>query len=329
MHVAPRSAEPGASEAPRLSRRHLLALGLAAPALGGCAAFDYRAADAPRALRQMPSLEPRPDIALVLGSGGPRGYAHIGVLRVLEEAGIVPDLVVGSSVGSVIGAFWASGLDAAEIDARSFEGGPLTVFDPTPFADRGWIRGQRLQDYVNGGLRGRSLEQLPRRLIVVATRRDDKTPRFFASGNAGVVVRASSAMPGIVSPVGISGIEYEDGDESLPVPVTPARQAGARFVIAVDVSARAGATPPDASAALRERDARRRARIDPEVARADFVIHPDLEYRAGPFKSYFVSSRRRGEAHARERLPALKSALKAALDERLGAPTRLAASRAS
>jgi len=301
----------------RFSRRHLMALGLIAPTVGACAAFDYRDSDAPRALAAVSPIAPRPDIALVLGSGGPRGYAHIGVLRVLEEAGIVPDLIVGSSVGSVIGAFWASGLDAAEIDARSLKGGPLTVFDPTPFADRGWIRGQRLQDYVNEGLRGRRLEELPRRLIVAATQRDDKAPRFFTSGNAGVAVRASSAMPGIVSPVGIGGIEYEDGDESLPVPVSPARQAGARFVIAVDVSARAGATPQDASAAMRQRDIKRRARIDPEVALADFVIHPDLEYRAGPFRSYFVSSRQRGEVHARELLPALQAAIEARLGVRV------------
>jgi NTE family protein len=245
----------------------------------------------------------------VLGSGGPRGYAHIGVLHVLEEAGVVPDLVVGSSVGALIATFWASGLDAAQIDERSMRGGPLTVFDPSLFADRGWIRGQRLQDYVTEGLQGRRLEALPRRAIVVATRRDDKQPTYFASGHAGVAVRASAAMPGVVSPVGIDGIEYEDGDESLPVPVTPARQSGARFVIAVDVSARPGSTPADASDTLRERDRRRRARIEPEVAQADFLIHPELDYRAGPFKSYFVSSRRRGEAHARERLPALMAAL--------------------
>jgi NTE family protein len=272
----------------------------------------------------MPSLDPRPRIALVLGSGGPRGYAHIGVLRVLEEAGIVPDLVVGSSVGALIGTFWASGLDAAQIDELSMQGGPLTVFDPSIFADRGWIRGQRLQDYVTAGLQGRRLEELPRRVVVVATQRDDKQPRYFTSGNAGVAVRASAAMPGIVSPVGIDGIEYEDGDESFPVPVTPARQAGARFVIAVDVSARPGTTPADASATLRERDSRRRARIEPEVANVDFLFHPDLEYRAGPFKSYFLSSRQRGETHARERLPALL----AALDDRFGARKWLAPQRA-
>jgi NTE family protein len=293
------------------ARRRLLGLaslaGLGA-LLPGCAAFDYREADAPRAQ----ALQPPPRLALVLGSGGPRGYAHVGVLRVLEEAGIEPDLVVGSSVGALIGVFWASGLSAARIDELSMQGGPLTVFDPTPFADRGWIRGQKLQDYVNTGLQGRRLEELPRRAIVVATRRDDKQPRFFSRGNAGVAVRASGAMPGIISPVGIEGVEYEDGDESLPVPVSAALAAGARFVIAVDVSARAGSTPAQASESMRLRDQRRRARIEPEVAKADFLIHPDLPYWAGPRRSYFVASRAVGEAAAREALPTLLALLKQA-----------------
>ena len=296
-------------------RRRLVTAALALPLLGGvgalsgCAAFDYRNADAPQALPLPPRLQPRPRIALVLGSGGPRGYAHIGVLKVLEDAGVLPDLVVGSSVGALIGAFWASGLSAAEIDARSLAGGPLTVFDPSPFADRGWIHGQRLQDYVNAGLDHRRIEELPRRLIVAAAQRADKAARYFMRGNAGVAVRASGAMPGIISPVGILGVEYEDGDEAVPVPVSAARAAGAQFVIAVDVSARPGSTPADASDAMRQRDHRRRARIAPEVALADFLIHPDLDYRAGPRRSYFIDARQRGEAHAQERLPALLAAL--------------------
>ena len=295
------------------SRRGFLGMAVAAtlPALGGCAAFNHVGPDAPVA-RTMPiPLTPAPKLAVVLGSGGPRGYAHVGILKVLEEAGVVPDVVVGSSVGSLIGAFWAAGLNATEIDLLSQTGGPLTLFDPSLFADRGWIRGQRLQDYVNRGLGGRRLEALPRRAIVVATRREDKQPVCFQEGNPGVAVRASSAMPGIISPVAIDGVEYEDGDESLPVPVSVARAPGATFVIAVDVSARAGATPPDASARQRDRDQRRRARIDPEIARSDFLFHPDLDYRAGPRQAYFDAARRLGEAHGLERLPALLERLKA------------------
>jgi len=230
-------------------------------------------------------------------------------MRVLEEARVLPDLVVGSSVGALLGVFWASGLSAAQIDERSMQGGPLTVFDPSLFADRGWIRGQRLQDYVNDGVGGRRLEALQRRVIVVATRRQDKAPRFFISGNAGVAVRASSAVPGIVSPVGIAGVEYEDGGESLPLAVSAARAAGADFVIAVNVYPRLESTPADAPAGMRERDARRRARIEPEVARADFLLHPDLGYYTSPRRSYFMESRQIGEATARAQLPALLAKL--------------------
>jgi NTE family protein len=295
--------------APR--RRLLLALGgLGLCGLAGCTKFNYVALDAPRAQAQLKSLDPPPRLALVLGSGGPRGYAHIGVMRVLEEAGILPDLIVGSSVGALLGVLWAAGLTAAQIDELSSRGGPLTLFDPSPFADRGWIHGRKLQDYVNRTIAGRPLEALERSVIVVATDRRDKSARFFAAGNAGVAVRASSAMPGILSPVGIDGIEYEDGDESLPLAVSAARAAGARFVLAVDVSAHAGTTPPDAPEALRLRDQRRRSRISPEAARADFLIHPDLGYWAGPKRSYFVESRRIGEETARRLLPDLQERLR-------------------
>lgn len=278
--------------------------------LAGCAAFDYTGPDSPVAQTTLPLMQPRPRVALVLSSGGPRGYAQIGVMRVLEEAGIEVDLMVGTSVGSLLGVFWADGRSAAEIDALSLDGGPLTLFDLSPFADRGWIRGQRLQDYVNTNLGHRSLEQLRRRVVVGATRRDDKVPVFFASGNAGVAVRASSAVPGILSPVGIEGTEYEDGDESLPLAVRAARQAGAQFVIAVDVTPRLETAPPDASQAQRERIIKRRARIAPEAAQADFVLDAGLAWGASPLPSYFRYARTTGEQSAREQLPDLLARLR-------------------
>lgn len=284
-------------------------MALAALALSGCAAFNYTAADSPIPQSVVDAAKPRPRVALVLGSGGPRGYAHIGVLKVLEEAGVPVDLVVGSSVGSLIGAFWAAGYNADQLDAAARSGGPLTLFDLSPFADRGWIHGQRLQDYVNRQLGGTALEQLPRRLVVASTRRDDKQPVFFERGNVGVAVRASSAVPGVISPVGIQGTEYEDADESLPVAVRAARQAGARFIIAVDVSARAGKAPPGTAPAMLARDALRRSRIDPETHQADLLIHPDMDYAAGPRAAYFAQAQAAGEATARALLPELTAKL--------------------
>ncbi len=289
-----------------MMRRSFLALTtLAMPFLPGCASFNYQEKDSPVAELAIEPDDPPPKIALILGSGGPRGYAHIGIMKVLEEAGIEVDLVVGSSVGSLIGAFWAAGYSANELSRIAFDGGPLDLFDVSVFADRGWIRGQRLQNYVNQQLGHRSIEQLKRCLIIVATRREDKKPVFFRRGNIGVAVRASSAVPKIISPVGIHSTEYEDADESLPLAVSAARQAGATFIIAVDVSARPGSAPPGTSQRMLDRDSRRRARIDPEVMQADFLIHPDLDYAAGPWRSYFVHAQQRGEEAARTLMPQL------------------------
>jgi NTE family protein len=288
------------------------ALALSLIQIAGCTSFNYTQADSPVAMASVPAMNPRPQVALVLGSGGPRGYAHIGVMKVLEQAGIEYDLVVGSSVGSLIGAFWASGYSASEIDDLSRQGGPLTVFDFSIFADRGWIHGQRLQDFVNDRLRSPRIELMPRKLIAVATRLNDKQPVFFQSGNVGVAVRASSAVSQIISPVGIQGVEYEDGDESLPVAVRAARQAGAQFVIAVDVTAVPGTAPADTPLSRLQREAKRRARIDPELMNADFVIHPDLGFRTVPTSAFFEHARRSGEHAASRLLPSLQAAMAAA-----------------
>ena len=277
----------------------------------GCSSFNYIQPDSPTPLTVVPPLDPRPKVALVLGSGGPRGYAHIGVMKVLEDAGIDFDLVVGSSVGSLIGAFWASGYSVPEIDDLSRQGGPLTLFDFSVFADRGWIHGQRLQDFVNSRLSARQIESMPRRFIAVATRIKDKQPVFFSSGNAGVAVRASSAVHKIFSPVGIQGIEYEDGDESLPVAVRAARQAGATFVIAVDVTARTGTAPANTSASRLEREAKRRTRIDPELIDADFVIHPEMSFNSWPTDTFFSHARQSGERSAANLLDELRAAMRA------------------
>lgn len=279
-------------------------------ALTACQPFNYEEADAPVPLQSVPKMEPKPKIALVLGAGGPRGYAHIGVMRVLEDACIDIDLIVGSSVGSVLGVFWASGLDAREIDKRSNEGGPLTLFDPNPFADRGWIRGRKLQDYVNTQLDNQRLEDMPRRVIVVATQRDNKSPSFFTSGNSGVAVRASSAVPGIISPVGINGVEFEDGDVSLPLAVSAARDAGAEFVIAVNVYPKLGSIPENASEKDRAQVIRRSQQIEAEIKNADFLIHAETPFKASPRKAFFKASRLMGEQEAIKRLPALIEALK-------------------
>lgn len=124
-----------------------------------------------------------------------------------------------------------------------------------------------------------------------------------------VAVVLGSGGPRGYAHIGVVGVEYEDADASVPVPVSVARRLGARFVIAVDVSARRGTTPVQAPAWKKARDEARWQRIEPEVRHADFLFHPDLDYDAGPWPSYFRMARVRGELHASDRLPALLRAL--------------------
>ena len=183
------------------------------------------------------------------------------------------------------------------------------MFDPSLFADRGWIHGTKLQNYVNRELQDRRLEELLYPVIIVATERDNKTPSFFTTGNSGVAVRASSAMPGIISPVGINNIEYEDGDVTLPLAVSAARAAGAQFVIAVNVYPKIESIPADASDRSRNEVLRREKLIAPELKLADFIIHPVTPYSPSPRKRFFKASRTAGEQEANAKLPALLRAL--------------------
>ncbi|MEM0912602.1 MAG: patatin-like phospholipase family protein [Pseudomonadota bacterium] len=265
----------------------------------------------PFAFETVTPLKEKPKVAVVLGSGGPRGYAHIGILKVLEEHKVDIDLMVGSSVGALIGAFWAAGFTAEEISVLSKRGGPLTLFDLTPFAKEGWIKGQKLQNYVNNGVQQMNLEEFSRPLIVVATRQNDLQPVFFNSGNTGVAVRASSAVKDIISPVGINGVTYIDGDESLPVAVEAAKQAGADFVIAIDVSADPSDAPENTSEKRLNREKERRRRIEPQLNLADFVMRPPVGYSAGPWRSYFIESENIGELYAREKIDELLAKLDA------------------
>lgn len=200
----------------------------------------------------------------------------------------------------MLGSFWAHGDSAQALDDLPQTSGPLTVFDFPLWADRGWIHGQRLQDYVNKGLNDSNIGDMTRNFIAMATRLQDKESVFFNSGKVGVVVRASSAVHRIFSPVGIHSVEYEDGDKSLPVAVRAARQAGDPFVIAVDVTTRTGSSPADTSATRLERESHRRVRIDSELEHADVVIHPDMGFCHPPHTCFFPN----GQAVGREGGPA-------------------------
>jgi NTE family protein len=191
----------------------------------------------------VPPAPPRPPrIGLALGGGAARGFAHIGVIQVLEEQGIRPDLVVGTSAGSLVAAMYASGKSGVEMGslAQSMDESGLTDWS---FPGRGLIRGEALARYVRSQTGGLNIEQMKMPLGIVATDLGDGTPILFQRGDAGVAVRASSAVPAVFQPVKIGNKEYVDGGLVSPVPVRFARQMGAELVIAVDIS-----SPPDGNA---------------------------------------------------------------------------------
>ncbi|GAB3628209.1 esterase [Pandoraea terrae] len=177
-------------------------------------------------------------IGLALGGGAARGFAHIGVIKALEARGIHPDLVVGTSAGSVVGALYASGLNGFELNRLAVTMDEASISDwAMPFRSRGMLRGEALQSYVNKVLKGRAIEQMAKPLGIVATDLQSGQPILFRRGNTGMAVRASSSVPTVFEPVRIGNRDYVDGGLVAPVPAEYARQMGADFVIAVDISA--------------------------------------------------------------------------------------------
>ncbi len=174
-------------------------------------------------------------IALVLGGGAARGFAHVGVIKALEAQGITPDIIVGTSAGSVVGALYAAGYNGFQLQQLSMKMDESQISDWS-MPNRGIIKGDALQDFINNAVNYRTLEKMKMTLAVVATDLHSGEMIVFRTGNTGMAVRASSAVPGIFQPVYISGHEYVDGGLVSPVPVRVARSLGADFIIAVDIS---------------------------------------------------------------------------------------------
>lgn len=178
-----------------------------------------------------------PRLGLALGGGAARGFAHVGVIQVLEQNGIRPDLVVGTSAGSLVAALYASGKTAAQLEsaALGMEEAALTDW-ALPIMGRGLLRGEALARYVRKEVDGKLLENMSLPLGVLATDLSNGQGVLFRRGDTAQAVRASSAVPGVFAPVAIAGREYLDGGLVAPVPVRQARDMGAEVVLAVDIS---------------------------------------------------------------------------------------------
>jgi NTE family protein len=259
-------------------------------------------------------------IGLALGGGAAKGFAHIGVIKMLEASGIHPDVVAGTSAGSVVGALYASGMDAFALQQTAFGLDEAKIRDVRLFSG-GLVQGQALQDYVNQLLHKQPIEQLKMPFAAVATELESGTRTVFVRGNTGRAVRASSSIPGVFEPVEIHGKHYVDGGVVSPIPVDAARQLGADFVIAVDISAAPDGSNPQGMMNIvgQSIDIMGRQLAAQESARADVVIRPDLR-GIGPTafeqKNQAILD---GEKAALAAMPAIRAKLAAMLAARQAA----------
>jgi NTE family protein len=176
-------------------------------------------------------------IALALGGGAARGFAHIGVIKALEARGIYPDIIVGTSAGALVGSLYAGGYNGLELNRIALSMDESVLSDWT-LSSRGLFKGEGLQSYVNHQVKDRPIEKLDKKFVATATDLHSGQLVVFDRGNTGQAVRASASVPGVFQPTKIGDHEYVDGGLVSPVPVKVARRLGADIVIAVDISSR-------------------------------------------------------------------------------------------
>ncbi|WCM92309.1 patatin-like phospholipase family protein [Acidovorax sp. NCPPB 2350] len=268
------------------------------------------ALQAPAALPLVPSPAVRPRVALVLGGGGLRGFAHIGVLQALEEAGIRPDLVVGTSIGAIIGAAYASGRTPGQLWQQASTLRVRSLADVT-LSGPGFVKGEALARWADGLVGGQAIERFPVRFAAVATDLDHSRPYVITQGDAGQALRASAAIPGVFLPVQANGLTLVDGGVAALVPVRAARALGADVVIAVDIYCHGPRYPSNSSVSmwLRVSQAQSCLLSGPETSSADVLIAPAIALTGVNDAEGRETARRLGYEAAAAQLPELWSVL--------------------
>ena len=254
-----------------------------------------------------------PIVVIALSGGAAHGFAHAGVLRVLDENGIKPDGLVGTSAGSVVGALYAGGIRGDALVAAALEVQRSQVIEFT-FPNRGFINGQRLQDYVDRRLGDRRIERLGLPFVAVATDLHAGRLVAFNRGDTGTAVRASSSVPGVFQPLAMDGHEYVDGGLVSPVPVRVARALGADIVVAVDVTRQPSMVKQfDSTGALVTQSLviMEHTLAGNELKEADLVIRPDLRQVPSTDFDLRAEAIADGERAARAALPRIRELIEA------------------
>ncbi|CAB1222844.1 patatin-like phospholipase family protein [Acinetobacter bouvetii] len=247
--------------------------------LAGLLAFSLAGCD--KATKTPPQTTPikarEPVVAIALGGGGAKGFAHIGVLKVLESHGIKPKIVTGTSAGSFVGSIYASGKTPYQLQQIALTLKESDIRDLT-LNSQGVVQGQKLQNYVNKHIANKPIEQFPIRFAAIATRLDTGTKTEFIKGNAGQAVRASCSIPNVFVPATIGGKQYVDGGLVSPIPVKTAKAMGADIVIAVDISARPAGNKPMNMWGLLDQtiNIMGQQSINEELGQANVIIQPKV-----------------------------------------------------
>ncbi|WP_434779592.1 patatin-like phospholipase family protein [Neisseria sp. Ec49-e6-T10] len=255
-------------------------------------------------------LKRQPTVALALGGGAAKGFAHIGVIKVLEKEGIKVNIITGTSAGSVVGSLYAYGRNASQLETEAMN---LDQFDVADFSlsFKGLIKGEKLASYINNKVNNKPIESFPRKFAAVATELDNGKMTIFSKGNTGQAVRASASIPNIFQPTVIRGKSYVDGGLVAPVPVSAAKQLGADIVIAVDISAKPkkGVSPGFLSMLDQSLNIMSVAALQQELSKADVVIRPNIENLSSASFSQREEAILAGEVAARKAVPQIKALL--------------------
>ena len=257
--------------------------------------------------------KPKATVALALGGGASKGFAHIGIIKVLKENNIPVKIVTGTSAGSIVGSMYASGMSPDRLELEAEILGKTDLVDLT-LSTSGFIKGEKLQNYINRKVGNRPMQQFPIKFAAVATDFESGKPVVFNVGNAGQAVRASASIPNVFQPVVIGSRKYVDGGLSQPVPVSAAKKMGANFIIAVDISARPAKNVNQGMFSYLDQtiNVMSQTALRQELGQANVVIKPQV-LELGSIGGFDQKQRaiQLGEQAARAALPEIKRKLAA------------------
>ena len=257
--------------------------------------------------------KPKATVALALGGGASKGFAHIGIIKVLKENNIPIKIVTGTSAGSIVGSMYASGMSPDRLELEAEILGKTDLVDLT-LSTSGFIKGEKLQNYINRKVGNRPMQQFPIKFAAVATDFESGKPVVFNVGNAGQAVRASASIPNVFQPVVIGSRKYVDGGLSQPVPVSAAKKLGANFIIAVDISARPAQNVSQGMFSYLDQtfNVMSQTALRQELGQANVVIKPQV-LELGSIGGFDQKQRaiQLGEQAARAALPEIKRKLAA------------------